>query len=129
MKSELGRLTLLADTLEMPVVKASCFNLNWWFHGDFPANLDGLPECDAAACAIGIACLIPEFQALGFRLERFGGNYLPTFGDHMGYRAVERFFGLTSDGAEDLFDRSSYDQENDQLAVAERIRAFVKQQS
>lgn len=125
MNDEFDRLAILADALESPIVGASRFDLHDWFRGIVPATLDQLPECGAAADAIGVACLIREFNVLGFRLEHFGVILRPIFGEWPGWYAVEEFFGLSDEEAHYLFDLTSYAKSNDPLLVARRIRRFI----
>lgn len=129
------RLGILADFLD--TVPPEKFDLkDWYISGDVDFEHGPSPyNCGTTACAIGWATAIPEFQAAGFAI------YLdnPLFIDHgllneaqfTGWDAVERFFGLTYTEAQVLFSASYYNLADirDPVAVAERLREFVAQET
>lgn len=126
------RLLVLAGFLETKVPPAR-FNL-----ADWTADRDSIPtlECGTAACACGWAGMIPELNALGFRLVlaplRPGSRDLaptPEYGGLMGWAAAIVFFGLNSSTAYRLFDELSYESDPTPHEVAARIRSFVAEHS
>lgn len=82
-----------------------------------------LTPCGTAACAVGHACLDPDFQAQGLS-PFFGG---PKYAGDMGWDAVEGFFDLGPLGAEHLFDEDSYSRRIPVTPadVIERIREML----
>ena len=117
--TELGRLEILADRLEAFVPTPECqFDMEIW-------------ECGTAACAVGLACQIPEFNSLGLRLERtsWGGLIMasePVFADHTNWDAVRVFFGITLKEAFWLFSEEQYpDDDTTAQEVAARIRTLL----
>jgi hypothetical protein len=127
------RLLILADALEA------------WKPGDLGVEYFYLASwqqkygCGTAACAVGLACALPEFQALGLSMEReylASGweSYMPRLlvGEHGDYRAwdaVVMFFSLKVNGqGEYLFMDGSYDTDDGttEKEVAARIRHVVE---
>lgn len=115
------RLEILADRLESiaacPVVERE-FNLCDWY---------AAYECGTTACAMGEACLIPEFQTLGLHLREniSSASSYPVFENSAGRRAAAEFFDIPLSDTEYLFFASEYARQNDPLVVANRLRAFV----
>lgn len=58
-----------------------------------------LKSCGTTACAVGWACAYPGFQAEGLFYDGCG----PRFAVLESWSAVEAFFGLSAEEAEDLF--------------------------
>lgn len=112
------RLEILADRLESIAVRpvvGRTFNLSEWYAVD---------ECGTAACAMGEACLIPEFQALGLSLNcNIVNCSYPVFEQYAGFGAAATFFDILREDAEHLF--LDYVRKDDPLVVANRIRAFI----
>lgn len=91
------------------------FSLVDWYNKD---------ECGTVGCAIGWATTL--FNNEGFTLSH-GGN--PMYEHYFDWAAVCKFFNINSCCAEYLFLRKEYSRENinNPLAVAARIREFVKE--
>ena len=88
-------------------------------------------SCGGAACAVGHACTIPEFQAQGIKMGPYEGLLLgsgvPRFGQYSGWPAVRAFFCLTWDQAQELFAGHCYPAGLDGAHhVADRIEEFVR---
>lgn len=76
------------------------------------------PDCGTVGCAMGWACTIPEFKALGLGLDAAGnGAYAVRFdppndetGEEtkFGFTAAARFFGINGDQAHYLFNPQAY---------------------
>lgn len=115
------RLLLLADRLEQPM--PINFSIKeWWtelmgelakelFSVDdrnegYTMPLDKVPKhtCGYAACAIGYAMLLPEFQEQGFMTE----GKCPMYEDETGWNAVETFFDLSFIESTWLFSGKQY---------------------
>lgn len=122
----LDRLTLLRDyLLHLPAVSAERFNMEFWF------------TCGSASCALGHACMIPEFNKLGFGFNT--GNpdadlYCPIYKDPVSgrisaaFRAGADLFGLTEKTSRYLFDGEQYDVPLHDIApidVADRITELM----
>jgi hypothetical protein len=105
------RLLLLADFLE--VLPIDRFDYNHWVG----LNWKGAPDlsCGTTACALGWACAMPEFQALGLQLSSDTQHVAQVakvinpklgvpddYGDHS-LEAAMVTFGLTMPEAEYLF--------------------------
>lgn len=65
----------------------------------------GQPACGTAACAIGHACLDPEFNKQGLSIWEGRPAVSPN---EFSWSAVTKFFDLTTDQAGYLFDESCY---------------------
>ena len=85
-------------------------------------------SCGSAACAVGHACMMPEFEAEGLTLTRYLlGLAAPAFGQYSGWPAVRAFFCLTWDQAQELFAGHCYPAGLDGANhVADRIEEFVR---
>jgi hypothetical protein len=158
MKANTERLELLATKLEAYEFAAPAeFKLIDWFRApDYPAYTEEVVQvrdrfkyvvvdptkvqCDAAACACGHAALMPEFNAQGFKLVvpvSGAKTAQPFFDGHVGWPAVQEFFGLKNSWAEYLFNPDQYEEEPGVEVdgegvplptpdvVAARIRTFV----
>lgn len=128
------RLLLLADRLDADAANPNGmkFDLLNWFSDetvngyDSPTQLK--PDCNTTGCAIGLAMLTPEFNAEGFKAEKY--VFDPEFGDDVGWVAVGGYFELTRDECERLFQCSFYPEAlrkgvDGERAVAARIRDFL----
>jgi hypothetical protein len=85
-------------------------------------------HCGYAACAMGEACGIPEFQALGLSMTPTG---------HVEYRdpkktmpvydgsAIRDFFKISGAESHHLFFADEYERIDDPLLVAARLREFT----
>lgn len=83
-------------------------------------------KCGTSACAVGWATLDPWFNEKGLQSAYSQSDiYLIKFDGLYDWRAIEEFFGLDEDEAEDLFTLDSNYGNNDPLVVAERIREVV----
>lgn len=92
-------------------------------------------SCDTFACALGLACLDPVFQAQGLRFTvspRGNGQsawMIPTFGTDDTFAAGAAFFDIDIDDSEYLFDPSCYDgtpkEAEGELFVAQRVDDFL----
>jgi hypothetical protein len=120
-----GRLMHLADVLDK--VPVDRFALDTWvmrpaFEGhtytphswnvahDVSSENREEGECGFAGCAVGWACTVPEFNALGLGIGVDGSTNwgsstpVPSLDGSINWDAVEKFFNLTSAGAQQLFD-------------------------
>lgn len=122
-------LEMLAARLEQinPNTDPIIFDIETWFYQEDPG-------CGTAACAIGIACMMPEFQALGLSLQddvTCPQFRYPHYNGSSGWLGVVGFFDFV--GAKErsisnyLFDPSGYDPHEPPTAamVAARIRDEV----
>jgi len=107
------RLQKLADHLRG--VPPEAFDLDQW-------------SCGSVACAVGHACLIPEFAEQGLTLKKSENrNFLePVFGFSEGWDAVSYFFDICEEDAEHLFGAWQYLRaDRHPEAVAKRIEALL----
>lgn len=116
------RLQILVDGLK--TVPKAKFNLGGWRLGE-GSDVDLLTGCGTQACAVGWACVMPEFVKEGL----FFNGYSPQVGDVTGWRAVERFFGLTEEEADLLFYQENYEEHDNIDAVIERIQECIREYS
>ena len=95
------------------------------------------PECGTAACACGIVASQPKIRKRGFTLvhshytkddngKRYSRLFTPKYKNKKGFHAVELYFGINDEQANDLFGAHNCDDTPKQ--VAKRIRQFVKQE-
>lgn len=109
------------------------FNMVTWFDGieghwneDF-TSADLLHACNTSACALGFACLIPEFRADGLKPEYNSGFLKPTYRNggsrQTGTSAAMSFFQLSYPEAYELFNNHPLDTPSMWVA---RARAFIE---
>lgn len=83
------------------------FDLSLWMSSDYNIQeqkaLD--PECKTVGCALGWACLDPEFKAQGLHLNKFNE---PTFGRDTSFSAGEVFFDIGYIASSFLFSPTQY---------------------
>lgn len=92
-----SRLLTLAYGLErLRLSKKRTFDMCTW---------SGKTLCGTSACAIGYGARMKKLRKLGLSLCRpsLGSGLVPIFMHYKDWRAVEKFFGLTSDEAYFLF--------------------------
>lgn len=114
---------LLTLARYLPTVKVETFKLSDW-------------QCGVAACAVGHACSIPEFQAEGLTLcavtpgstprSTLAVAAVPSYRNERGWDAVKEFFDLSYDDAEYLFSRFRYPGNVTPTDVADRIMNFTR---
>lgn len=106
------RLLMLASLLRLTA--KDHFNLSMW-----------CSRANCTACAVGTACHFKYFNDKGLA---FNDNNAPTYGNHIGWAAVESFFGLEGEEATYLFNDDAYNTTDcsNPVAVAMRIEDFVK---
>jgi hypothetical protein len=86
-------------------------------------------DCGTAACAVGHACLLKEFNKQGLRIEKADdGHWTPVFDGVKSWFAVTTFFGLKQGHASRLFSAECYTKPTPKL-VAARIRELVAEQT
>lgn len=79
-------------------------------------------QCGTAACALGSAAMLPEFNKSGLKIEG-----APTFKGHDEYRAGEKFFGITYDQSLFLFNPLCYESLHPTpKTVAKRVREILE---
>lgn len=86
-------------------------------------------SCGTTACAVGLACLTPEFQKEG--LTSCGNNkrLIPMFNGQRSWDAVKSFFGISYEEAKELFSYMAYSTSvgpDAAMAISERITRFVE---
>lgn len=92
-------------------------------------------SCDTFACALGLACLDPVFQAEGlhYKVQATGGRVyawmIPEFDGCTDFHAGAAFFGISIEDAQYLFDPECYDrtpvEAKGELFVAQRVDDFI----
>lgn len=116
------RLKKLAEYLK--TVKETEFNMLYF----------KLENCKTQACACGHACDILSFKRAGLYLESDYHDYFGVkvfslrYEDLYNFEAAAKFFGITENESEFLFNPDKYD-ENEKLdtkTVSKRILNFVK---
>ena len=91
---------VLREYEEKPIIgKAGVveFNIRKWY-------------CGTAACAAGIACMLPEFQKEGLRLSADGcfNDEFPIFREFMYVEAMQHVLDITFKQTRYLFDPMAY---------------------
>lgn len=111
-----------------------------WYAEEVPVTDKALLHtCGTTACAVGYACVYPEFVKQGLTFNR--AENTPTFEGQGSWTAVTRFFGILPKEAQYLFANGTYappgapdtrDREaeiefdlSDKLKVLRRIRRFL----
>lgn len=108
------------------------FDLSCWFDTE-PEYLDHAPShvaeqalagnnyCGTAACAVGLACVLPELREEGLRFHN--NSPTPKFERWLAWDAVQMFFDLSAREADLLFGTTSYHPKHrtNPIAVADRI--------
>lgn len=135
------RLVFLADALDADAdnKKGIKFDLGSWMRDSGGPGRSFLTQdsrerkldCGTAACAVGLACLLPEFQAEGLSASWNKGYsaIIPEYGSARGYMAAALFFGISVHQAEQLFAGCNYSVKVGAVAeraVASRIRQYLK---
>lgn len=123
----LGRLIFLANFLD--TVPKSRFDLDSWRSttNEISDRVFFSKECGTTACAVGWACALPQFQALGLKF-RHTYPVLSRKGkpDKGSWDAVEEFFDIGQEESAYLFLDTRYlESESGPSDVAARIRKFV----
>lgn len=143
------RLTRLRDLLRADAAnpKGVKFDLNAWVAQDRNGGArlsyeikDGKPvvaptmSCDTFACALGLACLDPSFQAEGLRFtledsESTDSRMTPWFNGETHFEAGAEFFGITDADSTYLFDPECYEttpqEAKGELFVAQRVDDLI----
>ncbi len=146
------RMTRLRDLLRADAAnpKGVKFDLSSWAaraaagnrHSQYYEIVDGKPvaqptmSCDTFACALGLACLDPSFQAEGLRFtvedqDSISGNsrMMPYFNGETHFEAGAEFFGISLEDSNYLFDPESYDgtprEAEGELFVAQRVDDMI----
>lgn len=117
-------LELLVKALENPKLHKKNFNLHNWANGPHPPKKPTL-ECGSTACAIGLACTIPEWKKDGFKMVAEGDAYCPEYGPYASFDAVSRYLRITYEDVMYLFHEDSYLPEASPQDVANRIKEFI----
>lgn len=79
-------------------------------------------KCGTAACALGSACMLPEFNKAGLKLD---GAALPAYKGYSESVAGAEFFGLDYDEACLLFMPWNYKDNPTPKTVAKRVREIL----
>jgi len=142
----LERLLLLEAA--KPQAESAVFNMEHWiapmkddgepgmaWYGDIEEPLGAKMDCGTSACAFGLAALSGEFADDGLTCEKLAmlqGRYIisPVYNNLSGMTAAARFFDITLNEAEYLFDPSAYPDERlegkeAEAYVAKRIHDFM----
>lgn len=110
------------------------FRMAQWFVGKgnpvvmLREHLNNPHKCGTAACALGWACIIPEFAEAGLRFSD-GPHKIPIYRDLSNYAAGAKFFGITEGQSENLFYSGRYRGPSDSITpkmVSRRIRALIR---
>jgi hypothetical protein len=123
------RLLYLADKLDNHKDNGVRFDLRTWVLKKAKIKKKSTNWCGTAACAVGLAMLDKNFQAVGFGQDQPIINPVPTFKGRVGNGAVAELFDIGFAAVEYLFMPSSYPHQSGKRAakaVAKRIREFVK---
>jgi hypothetical protein len=135
------RLLALATELEKPVLPLPFDMRDWYGEGyafmdeledGAPVSEDTAKHCGTSACAVGLACLMPEFQKQGLGTTGVTPVVSTIDGEEIanGWGAVIFFFDIDMRNAHYLFDPDYYTTEEDPenitpKMVATRIREVV----
>lgn len=113
------RLLVLAEFLE--TVPDEKLSLSSWSEGD---------NCGTTGCALGWACMIPEFRAAGLGFNKSG---VPSYGGREGHMvatlSAAEFFDIPREVARSFFIGSFLTGSEARQFVTSHIRAFVAEQS
>lgn len=107
------------------------FDLSGWTDAQAP-NLalpqEDLIKCGTVCCAVGWACVDPDFNKQGLNWERHRefGLGVPHFDGRTAWHAVNAFFGITNHQAEYLFHAESYTVTTSPKAVVQRIYNLIR---
>lgn len=125
------RLLLLATKLRENAANpvGAKFDIRDWY-GSFDKNKP--ISCGTTACAMGLAALLPEFQAMGLKyetVENTNNEIVPiavSFAGHEGLSAAESLFDISYSLADSLFTPRDYPSgkrrgAEGELEVAERL--------
>ena len=110
------RLLRLARDI-LPNVPEENFDLGTW-------------KCGTSACAVGWAAADPQFNEEGFKLDKQSKGplasfiFMPWYEGLGGWSAVEKFFGIDFDQAQNLFSDEAYGSAT-KAHVIQRIEEFV----
>lgn len=131
------RLEFLAGALERNAAnpQGMRFSLSTWLMKWVEGQPESVPsmDCGTVGCAIGLAMLLPEFQAEGLEMAPmcFGyDRWVPNYCGYTRFSAVTAFFSIRHMEAEYLFHVAGYPRGKQrgvdgELAVAARIREFL----
>jgi hypothetical protein len=78
-------------------------------------------DCGTTGCAIGWACVIPEFIEAGLVYKEEG----PTFDGYVSWEATEAFFDIPPKVATLLFSSNEYPFNTSAHVVADRIETVI----
>lgn len=126
---KLDRLQILVDYLKtIPDRKfdlASWANTNKWHVDNKLQNLTDFNECGTVACACGHAATIPEFNALGFKMQDDLTFVYEVDGrNQYSWHAVKTLFGLGRESVHHLFNEDRYSR-GSRDDVIERMENFI----
>lgn len=119
------KLLYLASLLDNHKDNGVRFDLRTWMKTNVKIKKKGGAWCGTAACAIGLAMLDKNFQAIGFGIDTNGG---PAYDVARGTKAVCQLFDIPFSAVDYLFMPASYPRQSGKTAakaVAKRIREFV----
>lgn len=106
------RLTMLRN--QLATLTDEQLDMHDWMSVEEPK----IDDCGTVACALGWACLLPEFKAQGLTLEHPSGAPFPTFrtdGEVFhNYKAAQKFFQISSEHAQALFNPETYIEDEDE---------------
>ncbi|MBF3563881.1 hypothetical protein ISF73_11190 [Burkholderia pseudomallei] len=92
-------------------------------------------DCGTTACAVGWACMMPEFQAQGLNYKWdtvcYSSALSPTYEGEESWLAVCNFFEIDRPTADYLFSHHEYEvgRATEPSEVAERIDALIRGES
>ncbi len=72
-------------------------------------------DCGTAACALGSACSHKPFIEAGLEIGKYNdsNNFWPRLDGEIGFEAGAKFFGITEDESQFLFDPDTYNDPED----------------
>ncbi len=116
-RHRLTRLIFLMENLTTELPQLTRFDMGKWFDKKSKGGVSLCPiitECGTAACALGAACLWPEFQEQGLKLHSFNNGIanspgaVPTFNNEYAGNAGELFFDLSAGDTDSIFYSGEY---------------------
>lgn len=78
-------------------------------NGEFFDMNDWATKCGTASCAMGWACVDPEFMEQGLHMGKDRWGFVPVFSGEQQFDAATKFFDIAFDEADRLFHPSNYD--------------------